>query len=264
MDFASIGGTLLGISLIVISILTKGSITAFLSLSSALIVVGGVIAATLINYPISRIISVLKVVKIAYKGDSLQPLRVIKELVRMAEKARKEGLLALENETDEVTDPFMKKGIQLIVDGTDPELARNILETEIAMMEERHRIGAEIFDSMGASAPAFGMIGTLIGLIIMLKNLNDPDTLGPGMAVALITTFYGTLLANLLFIPIAGKLKLRSSEEILNREIVVEGILSIQAGENPRIVGEKMKAYLHPLEKTYIDDERKSRNSDEA
>lgn len=264
MDLASIGGTLLGISLIVIAIMTQGSIMAFVSMSSALIVVGGVIAATLINYPLSRVISVMKVVKVAYKADSLEPLEVIRELVRMAEKARKEGLLALENEIDEVSDEFMKKGIQLIVDGTDPELARNILETEISMMEERHRIGAEIFDSMGSSAPAFGMIGTLIGLIFMLKNLNDPSSLGPGMAVALLTTFYGTLLANLLFIPIAGKLKLRSSEEILNREIVIEGILSIQAGENPRIVGEKMKAYLHPLEKTYIDDERKSGNSDEA
>lgn len=256
MDIATITGTILGIALVVISILLEGSLLTFWSLSSVMIVLGGVIAATLINYPLHEVISVMKVVKIAFKGNSERPIQLIEKMVAMAQRARREGLLALDNEIEEIEDEFLKKGIQLIVDGTDPELVRNILETEIEMMEDRHKIGYGIFDAMGASAPAFGMLGTLIGLILMLKQIDDPDTLGPGMALALITTFYGSVLANLIFLPIAGKLKLRSREESLNKEIVIEGILSIQAGENPRIVAEKMKAFLNPKDKELLDQRR--------
>jgi len=263
MDLSTIIGIILGISLILMAIVTQGSLLIFWSLSSILIVLGGIIAATLINYPLAHVISVMKVVKIAFKGENKKPVDIIFCLVSLAEKARREGLLALENEAEQSDDEFLKKGIQLIVDGTDPELVRSILETEIIMMEDRHKIGAGIFEAMGASAPAFGMLGTLIGLVLMLRNLNDPSALGPGMALALITTFYGSLLANLIFLPIAGKLKLRSSEEIFTKEIVVEGVLSIQAGENPRIVAEKMKAYLHPREKTMLEEERrKARNAE--
>ncbi len=256
MDLATIIGIILGIVLIFAAILTQGSLLVFWSVSSILVVVGGVIAATLINYPLPHIISVVKVVKVAFKGDAQRPVEVILQLVSLAEKARREGLLSLENEVDQYEDEFMKKGIHLVVDGTEPDLVRNILETEITMMEERHRIGAGIFEAMGASSPAFGMLGTLIGLIMMLKKINDPSSLGPGMALALITTFYGMILANLIFLPIAGKLKLRNSEEILNKEIIIEGVLSIQAGENPRIVSEKVKAYLHPREKAIIEKEQ--------
>ena len=256
MDLATIIGIVLGIALIMAAILTQGSLLIFWSLSSVLIVVGGVIAATLINYPLAHIVSVMKVVKVAFKGDVQRPVEVILQLVSLAEKARREGLLSLENEVDEYEDEFMKKGIHLVVDGTEPDLVRNILETEITMMEERHKTGAGIFEAMGASAPAFGMLGTLIGLILMLKKINDPSSLGPGMALALITTFYGMLLANLIFLPIAGKLRLRNSEEILNKEIIIEGVLSIQAGENPRIVSEKVKAYLHPREKGILEEEK--------
>lgn len=256
MDLTTIIGTVLGFLLIILAITAEGSLLTFWSLSSILIVVGGIIASTLINYPLAYVISVIKVVKIAFKGDMNQPVEVIQLLVRLAEKARREGLLALESESESIEDEFLKNGIQMIVDGTDPELVRSILETEINMMEDRHKVGAGIFDAMGASAPAFGMIGTLIGLILMLKNLNDPSTLGPGMALALITTFYGSALANLIFIPIAGKLKLRSKEEILNRAIAIEGILSIQAGENPRIVSEKMKAYLDPEDRLIMQQKR--------
>lgn len=249
MDKATMGGIVLGIILIVASIMTEGSLLSFWSLSSVFIVLGGVLSATLINYPLAQIVSVMKVVKVAFKGDQQKTLETIVVMIGMAEKARREGLLALDTESETIEDEFLRKGIQLIVDGTDPELVRNILETEISMMEERHKIGYSVFESMGASAPAFGMLGTLIGLILMLQKLNEPSALGPGMAVALITTFYGSFLANLICIPIAGKLRLRSSEEILNREIITEGILSIQAGENPRLVAEKMKAFLHPNDK---------------
>lgn len=249
MDIATTGGIVLGIVLIVASIMAEGSIMAFWSFSSVLIVFGGVLAATLINYPLAQVISVMQVVKVAFKGDQKNTLDTIGIMIGMAEKARREGLLALDTESETIEDEFLRKGIQLIVDGTDPELVRNILETEISMMEERHRVGYGVFESMGANAPAFGMIGTLIGLILMLQKLDDPSALGPGMAVALITTFYGSLIANLICLPIAGKLRLRSGEEILNREIIAEGILSIQAGENPRLVAEKMKAFLHPNDK---------------
>lgn len=253
MDLATIGGIILGITLILAAILAEGSILTFWSFSSVLIVVGGVLSATLINYPLAQIISVMKVVKVAFKGDQQKSMETIRAMISMAEKARREGLLALDTESETIEDEFLRKGIQLIVDGTDPDLVRNILETEISMMEERHKTGYGIFEAMGASAPAFGMLGTLIGLIFMLKKLDDPSALGPGMALALITTFYGSLIANLICIPIAGKLRLRSSEEILNREIVIEGILSIQAGENPRLVAEKMKAFLHPNDKDKLD-----------
>ncbi len=256
MDITTIWGAILGVLLIVIAILNQGSLLTFWSLSSVLIVGGGIIAATLIQYPLTHIINVMKVVRIAFKGEHQRPVDIIKKMVGLAEKARREGLLALDNEAEESEDEFLRKGVQLIVDGSDPELVRNILETEIDMMEERHRVGAGIFESMGASAPAFGMVGTLIGLINMLKSLDNPETLGPGMALALITTFYGMLLANLIFLPIAGKLKLRNSEEILSKEIIIEGVLSIQAGENPRIVEEKMKSYLHPQDKIKLEDEK--------
>lgn len=264
MDISTIIGIVLGVLLILAAILSEGSLLTFWSFSSVLVVLGGVTAATLINYPLSQVISVMKVVRVAFKGEDKRPVQMIVYLVAMAERARREGLLALENEVEESDDEFLKKGIQLIVDGTDPELVRAILETEISMMEERHRLGAGIFEAMGASAPAFGMLGTLIGLILMLKKINDPSALGPGMALALITTFYGVILANLIFLPIAGKLKLRSNEEMFVKEIVVEGILSIQAGENPRIVAEKMKAYLHPLEKVMLEEERRKIRNAEA
>jgi len=264
MDITTIIGTLLGISLIVIAILTEGSLLTFWSLSSVMIVVGGIIASTMINYPLAQVISVMKVVKIAFKGERERPIELIDKMVQMAQKARREGLLALDNEIEDIEDEFLQKGIQLIVDGTDPELVRNILETEIEMMEERHKIGAGILDSMGASAPAFGMLGTVIGLILMLKQIDDPSSLGPGMAVALITTFYGSVLANLIFIPIGGKLKLRSREEAMNKEIMIEGILSIQAGENPRIVAEKMKSFLNPLDKEMMERKREEGLSREA
>ncbi|PKM89924.1 MAG: motility protein A [Firmicutes bacterium HGW-Firmicutes-12] len=257
MDKATIVGIFLGIILILASILNEGSILTFWSLSSVLVVFGGVIASTLINYPLKHVFGVIKIVKNAFKTNTFEALVVIKFIVGLAEKARREGLLALEEEAETSDDEFIKKGIHLIVDGTDPELVRNILQAELLMMEERHRVGYGILEAMGASAPAFGMIGTLIGLILMLRNLSDPSALGPGMALALITTFYGSLLANLVFIPIAGKLKLRSSEEMMQKEIVIEGVLSIQAGENPRIVAEKMKTFLTPEEKELLEEDRK-------
>lgn len=247
VDIATLLGAVFGIVIIVVSILFQGNLSAFWSVSSLFIVLGGTLAATLINFPLPQVVGTVKIMRIAFNNHPTEPGEIIGTLVAFAEKARREGLLALEAEAEVLDEPYLKKGIELIVDGTDPELVRNILETELNFVEERHKQGAYIFESMGASAPAFGMLGTLIGLILMLTKLDDPSAIGPGMAVALITTFYGSLFANLFFLPIAGKLKIRSGEEILNKELMLEGILSIQAGENPRIVAEKMKSFLNPI-----------------
>ena len=257
MDRSTVIGIISGFLVIAIGISIEGPLSTFWSLASILIVLGGTICSTLVKFSLEQVYGVKKIVKIAFLDVSQEPLEVISKMVDLAAKARREGLLALDNALEDTQDEFLKKGIQLIVDGIDPDLVRSIMETDIVITEERHKIGIDIFSTMGALAPAYGMIGTLIGLILMLRDLNNPDALGPGMAVALITTFYGALLANLIFNPIAGKLKNKSNEESLVKEIIIEGILSIQAGENPRIVAEKMKSYLHPKQKELLEERRK-------
>lgn len=246
MDIATFGGIIAGIVLLGWAMASGSSLLIFWNPPSLMITVGGTFAATLINYPLRQMLGVVGVLKNAFFKKAMDPSEVISILVSFAEKARREGLLALEDDAQQLEDGFLQKGIQLVVDGTDPELVRSILETELAFLEDRHKAGQGIFETMGALAPAFGMIGTLIGLIQMLKNLDDPSAIGPGMAVALLTTFYGALMANLIFIPIAGKLKVKSAEEVLLKEVMIEGILSIQSGDNPRIVEEKLKAFLAP------------------
>jgi chemotaxis protein MotA len=183
-------------------------------------------------------------IKFAITKDTIDIQKDIDMIIKMANLARKEGLLALEDAVGDMEDPFLKNGILLILDGTDPELIKSVLETDIFFMEERHAGGRKIFEAMAAYAPAYGMIGTLIGLINMLVNLNDSDTLGPSMAVALVTTFYGVLLANFIFTPIASQLALRSKHEQLQKEIIIEGVLSIQDGENPRVIKDKLAAFI--------------------
>jgi chemotaxis protein MotA len=246
MDIATIVGIVFGVGSIVMGILLGGTLNAFIDYPSMSIVFGGTLASTLVNYPMSDILSVIGITKNVFMQKELSAGELITKFVRYAELARKEGILALENEADKTVDEFIKKGLQLAVDGTSPELLRNILETELLYLEDRHKLGVGIYEAMGYYAPAFGMIGTLIGLINMLKTLDDPTNIGVGMAVALITTFYGAVFANLICLPIAGKLKKRSQNEVLVKEIVSEGILSIQSGDNPRVVGEKLKAFLSP------------------
>ncbi len=249
MDIATLAGIIAGISFIVAGILMSGELGNFYDTSSIMITLGGTFAATLISYPIKSIIGILRVSKHLFFTRARQPNEIIRQIIELANIARKEGLLALEEAAYNLEDPFLQKGILLIVDGTDPELVRNIMETELTFMEERHSQGQAIFETMASLAPAFGMIGTLIGLINMLRMLDDPSSIGPNMAVALVTTFYGSILANLFFTPTANKLKYRSAQEMLYKEIMLEGILSIQAGENPRIIEEKLKAFLSPQER---------------
>ena len=250
MDLASVIGLVVGIGFIIYGILSGGSILLFINIPSMMIVGGGTIGSTLINYPLSEVVGVIKVVKKAFFHTEESPVGIIETLVGFAETARREGILSLEQKAASLDDEFLKKGINLAVDGTEPEYIKEIMTTETNYISERHRVGAGIFDSMGAYAPAFGMIGTLIGLINMLVRMDDPSTIGPSMAVALVTTLYGAFLANLIFIPIAGKLKNRSANELLIKELCIEGIMSIQSGDNPRIVEGKLKAFLSPSLRT--------------
>lgn len=245
MDLATIVGLIAGFVFIVAGI-GLGRILDFVDLPSFMITVGGTVAATVIAYPVSRLKEVAKVTRVVFRSKEDDPSQLIQALVGYAVRARREGLLALESETNAAADPFLRKGLGLVVDGTDPEMVRSILETDISFLEERHKAGAQMFESMALFAPAFGLVGTLIGLIQMLGKLEDPGTIGPAMAVALLTTFYGSVLANLIFLPVAGKLKVRSAEEILRKEVMIEGILAIQAGEGPSVITEKLNSFLSP------------------
>lgn len=260
MDIATLLGIILGVASITWGMLGGGSLSTFVEPRSMAITFGGALAGTLIAFPLSRVMQTFKIAGKIFQNQEQDPESVIATLVAFAEKARRDGLLALEDEAQQLPDPFLKKGIQLVVDGTDPELVRSIMEIELSFLEERHKQGQSLFETMGFLAPAFGMIGTLIGLIQMLKQLQDPSTVGPNMAIALITTLYGALLANLICIPTANKLGVRSSEEILLKEVIIEGILSIQAGENPRIVREKLEAFLSPVRRNRIEEVEVSRS----
>lgn len=254
MDIATIIGIVGGLAFLIISILLGGSISTFLNAPSAMIVFGGAFMATMVSYPMDRYISALKAVSLAFKNQTMDEGSVIKKVIDLSNVARKEGLLALEEATESIDDDFLKKGILLIVDGTDPELVRNILETELAFIQGRHSMISGFYGKLGELGPAWGMIGTLVGLINMLKSMSDPSTIGPSMAVALITTLYGSLFANLFAIPIQNKMNVRSGDEVLLKEVMIEGLLSIQAGENPRVIEEKLKAFLAPaLRKTLTD-----------
>jgi chemotaxis protein MotA len=246
MDVATIVGIFTSFALMIAAIAMGGSMLLFVDVPSVLIVGGGTLGAAMINYPLPDILKVIKVVRNAFFHKTVTSTEVIANFVNLASIARREGILALEATTNEMKDEFMKKGMMLSVDGLEPSAIKDILDTEIIAIQERHKLGAEIFSSLGAFAPALGMIGTLIGLVQMLKTMDDPSTIGPAMAVALLTTFYGAVLANILFLPIAGKLKNRSGAEVLVKELITEGIISIAKGENPRVIEQKLNAYLPP------------------
>lgn len=237
-------GIIIGTVFIVAGIIAQGQLMDYYDLASVYITLGGTIASTIINYSFDDFKKVFKITKIAFMNHDYDLNKTIDEIIDLAVLARRNGLLYLDNVAEEVNNPFLKKGIMLIVDGTDPELVREILETELVYIEERHKVGHSMFESMASYAPAYGMIGTLIGLISMLKNLHDASALGAGMATALITTFYGVILANLIFLPIAGKLKNITQQEINYNVLIIEGLLAIQAGKNPRLIEEQLMAFV--------------------
>ncbi|RKQ30537.1 flagellar motor protein MotP [Oceanobacillus halophilus] len=240
-------GITLGFIMISLAILSKGrsdGVSSFLDIAGVFIVLGGLVASMLVTFKMNQIKLIGKVLKAASYQNNMPLPELIALFVRLSERARREGILALENDLEEMDDPFIRKGILLVVDGVEPEVIKDILEAEIIAMEDRHAKGRALFEKAGEYAPSWGMIGTLIGLVMMLNHLSDPATLGPSMAVALLTTLYGTVLANLVFIPLANKLEGKTEEEGFIRQIIIEGILGVQSGQNPRILEEKLNAFL--------------------
>jgi len=218
----------------------------FIDIPSVMIVIGGGLAATIMSIPLRSLGRFGGVLKTAFRNKKTDPRKLIGTLVKISEVARREGILALESFLDRIDDPFLTKGIQMAVDGTDPEIIHDMLDQELQQMKARHDAGRSIFETMGKYAPAFGMIGTLVGLILMLSQLDDPSEIAPNMAVALVTTFYGALLANSFFLPLADKLAKKTKEEALQKEIIINGVISIQSGDNPRMLEQKLKVYLPP------------------
>ena len=253
MDLASLLGLLLCFGMCAFGMIQSAGlahINRYLDLPSMIITFGGSFFAILMGSTLKDYIGGLKSFTLIFKAPDLDAKSMIQKIIDLSNIARKEGLLSLEEAAGDLDDDFMKKGILLIVDGTDPDLVRGIMETELISIEDRHKKNISFWEDLGAMGPAWGMIGTLIGLINMLKHLEDVSTVGPNMSTALITTFYGSLLANWLAIPVATKLKANNAEEVTVKEVVIEGLLSIQAGENPRVIEEKLKSFLAPAERT--------------
>ena len=249
MEISTILGLVIGFGAM-IGVLLVGesqvSLAKFIDLPAIMMVFGGAIAVALVGYPMKQVLNVFAILKNAFLHKTHSPIALIDDLVNLAEIARKDGLLALESKTRDIEDPFVTLGIQLSVDGTRTEIVEEIMRNEIASLESRHREAKKILELVGRCGPAFGMIATLLGLILMLGNLDNPDTIGPSMAVALIGTLYGAVLANLVCIPLGEKLSYLNQEEILAKQIILKGVLSIQAGDNPRIVRQKLDTFVAP------------------
>ena len=251
MDISSLIGLISGLVFIVLSIMFASdfdmeALAGFIDIPSFLIVIGGTVASVFIANPLSRVFGSLGALKLIFMPPKFDPAAAIESIINLSNLARREGLLALEGPSQEMNDLFLKKGIMLLVDGADPELVRSVLETEMSFVENRHGEIRSVWDMMGALFPAWGMIGTMIGLVMMMGDLQDVEQIAANMAVALLTTFYGGIFSNFIAAPVAAKLKGHNSDEMLLKEVLIEGILSIQAGENPRIIEEKLKSFLAP------------------
>lgn len=258
MDLASLLGIIICIVLVLFGMISSDGVKAigyFLDPASALITFGGAFCATLTSVSLPNFIGGITSLGLIFKPVNVNVSEMITKIIELSNVARKEGLLSLEEAASNLDDPFMKKGILLIVDGTDPELVRAILETELDSIDGRHKLRSGFWDTLGAMGPAWGMIGTLIGLVCMLQNMSDPSAIGPKMAVALITTFYGSMLANWICTPASNKLQANNAIEMQAKGIMIEGLLSIQAGENPRVIEEKLKSFLAPKDRPTSGDE---------
>lgn len=250
MDIATLLGLIGAIGLIVGSmVLGTAPLTAYMDIPSVLVVIGGAMAACMICFPLKSILGTPKVMMkvLLNKSEDLQAL--IQQLVALAETARRDGLLALESKIAEIKNPLVKAGIQMAVDGATPESVEEVLRTEVSALSTRHKEGKSIMDQAGRFAPAYGMIGTLMGLIMMLSDMSDPSGIGAGMAVALITTLYGAIAANVVFQPFAEKLGLLSKKELMATEIAIRGVLAIQSGESPRAIDQKLQTFIPPKQR---------------
>lgn len=250
MDIGTIIGLVVGVIAILGSmIMGGGNPASLINVPSLIVVFGGTLGAVVIGFPLACVTGIHKIILKAVFAEPVDPKQIVRDIVGYAETARREGILALENAVEDMKDPFIVRGIKMAVDGTDPELIKDIMETELEALMDRHATGKKILDTIARYAPAFGMIGTLMGLIAMLQNMDDPSKIGPGMAVALITTLYGALIANVACYPIADKLVARDAEEVMVKTIIIAGVMSIQSGDNPRVVESKLLTFLPPGER---------------
>ncbi|CAH1546300.1 MULTISPECIES: flagellar motor protein PomA [Vibrio] len=243
MDLATLIGLIGGFAFVIMAMVLGGSIGMFVDVTSILIVVGGSTFVVLMKFTMGQFFGATKIAGKAFMFKSDEPEDLIAKIVEMADAARKGGFLALEEM--EINNSFMQKGIDLLVDGHDADVVRAALQKDIALTDERHSQGTGVFRAFGDVAPAMGMIGTLVGLVAMLSNMDDPKAIGPAMAVALLTTLYGAILSNMVFFPIADKLSLRRDQETLNRRLIMDGVLAIQDGQNPRVIDSYLKNYLN-------------------
>jgi chemotaxis protein MotA len=257
MDIATIVGLFLGFGLIFASIAIGGGsgLSAFIDVPSIMITVGGSFAALLINYPLNVCLKTMSVVKKCFLSKLPDPQQVIAQFKELAVVVRKDGMLALEKELEKINDEFMQRGLEIVISGAEESQIRQVLETELSAIEQRHITGKKIIESVGAAAPAFGMIGTLVGLVQMLQSLDDPSQIGGGMATALLTTLYGAIIANVACIPLAGKLETRSKDEISCRELMISGITALAQGLAPRAVEDSLVAYLSPKSRRLVQKE---------
>lgn len=256
MDIASVVGLIAAFGLILVAILIApgSSLAAFIDVPSILVVCGGAVAACMMAFPLKTILGSPMALKVCFLNKPTDVSALIKEIVSLAETARRDGLLALEGRIAEISNPFIVIGIQMAVDGARPDVIEDLLRTEIDAVATRHRDIKGFYDQMGRFAPAYGMIGTLLGLIIMLGNMSDPSSIGSGMAVALLTTLYGAVVSNCVFLPFAEKLSFLNKQELLTMEIIVRGIMAIQSGENPRVIEQKLRTFLPPAARKKADE----------
>ncbi len=254
MDIATIVGFIGGAALIVMAVLTSGgTLGGIIDIPSVLVTIGGSYMAIFIMAPIKEAVGIFKIILKCFKIPDFGEKSIISKMMDLSNKARREGILALEDGLDDLDDAFMRNGLRLVVDGTDGNVIRTIMENEMNQCEARHMKWINVINQWAGFAPGFGMMGTVIGLIGMLNNLEDKSSLGPNMAVALITTLYGSMMANWLITPLGQKLLGQNAIEMRSKEMVIEGVLAIQAGENPRIMGQKLLTYLDPVTRKAIE-----------
>lgn len=245
MDITTVGGVVLAISGLILGILIEhGNLGSYVGVSAAAIIFFGTIGATITSFPMKVLAQVPSLAITAFTNQSYNIPEIIRKIVEFSERARREGILCLEVELVNVKDEFLKYGLQMVIDGTDPQLVRDTLQTKLAFIGERHHQGAQVFEAAGGFAPTMGIIGTVLGLINVLSNIKDPNELGGAIALAFIATLYGIGSANLVWLPIANKLKNKHKDEQIMKEIMLEGVLCLQSGDNPRMVEQKLKAFL--------------------
>lgn len=252
MDLATVIGLVGAFAFIVIAMFLGGDLSMYFDWASLFIVLGGSVFVVLMKYSFKHVLTAGRVAGKAFMFRTEDPLELIQQLVTLADKARKGGFLVLEDEN--IEQAFLKKGVDLLVDGLDEEALQQTLRKDIALTEDRHEKSIGVFHAIADVAPAMGMIGTLIGLVAMLSNMDDPKAIGPAMAVALLTTLYGSMLANMVALPIADKLTLRKEQESLNRQLICDGVLAIFEGKNPRNLEQYLKNYLHEKQRKNLDD----------